>query len=273
MPACTRPSAAESSVKPSNPLIATQDLSCGYSGREVLKDVQLTLMPGSITALLGPNGSGKSTLLKTLCGSLPPLSGQVLLNGEEMGRLSYSEIGRRVAFVPQEEHPTFKFLVREIVLMGRMPHSGGFWDSPDDKAKAEEAMRAADCLDLQHRPVTELSGGERQRTLIARALAQEAPALLLDEPTSHLDVGHQLDLARLLKALAAEGRAVLAAVHDLNFASILADRAVLLGSSGIAMDAPCEAALESDALSDVYGVRFERLRDEEGRLRVFPRAH
>ncbi len=230
----------------------------------------LELEPGSIYALLGPNGSGKSTLLKTLCRTIPTLGGTILFGAHALERLSERDLAKRVAYVPQEELPHFGFTVRQVVTMGRMPHNASLWDSAPDTEAATSAMRDADCLYLEDRPVTEISGGERQRAYIARALAQAAPILLLDEPTAHLDVAHQVTTVTLLKRLADQGYAVMAAVHDLNVASSFAKNAILLNEGRVSMLSPISDVLESGLLDEAYGIEFERLRDARGMLRVFP---
>lgn len=254
------------------PAASCVGLTCGYGDRVVLDSVSLELFPGRVVALLGPNGSGKSTLLKTMCRTIPPLGGELSICGAPVDRLSHEELARLAAYVPQEEPPSFRFTLRQIVVMGRMPFGQGFWDSPEDLAAADAAMERAECLDIAHRSITEVSAGERQRALLARALAQDAPVMLMDEPTAHLDVGHQLAAGELLRALADAGKAVLVAIHDLNLASAYADDGILLHQGGIGFDGPIEAMLESDRLDDVYGVRFERVRDAGGRLRVLPIA-
>jgi iron complex transport system ATP-binding protein len=172
--------------------------------------------------------------------------------------------------VPQEESFKFEFRVRDVVAMGRMPLSNSLWDSEADTLSAENAMKQADCFHLQDRSVMELSGGEKQRVLIARALAQGSPLVLIDEPTSHLDVEHQLGVAHLVSHLAQEGKATITAIHDLNLASHLADRAVLLQDGKIGLDGPIRTVLESPLLDDVYRVRFERIRLDNDRLIVVP---
>lgn len=253
-------------------LVEAESLACGYPSREVLSDVNMAVAPGEVVALLGPNGSGKSTLLKTLSGTLKHLSGRVVVAGEWIERLTHQERGQRIGFVPQEELPTFPFLSRQIVVMGRLPHTPGFFDNPDDWVRVKESMIRADCWDLADRPVTELSGGERQRVLLARALATDAPLLLMDEPSAHLDVGHVLALVTLLRELAQDGRGVLMAVHDLNLASMVADRALLLGGGHVRMEGPTDHVLQSRELDHVYEVAFERMHTESGQLRVFARA-
>lgn len=253
-------------------LVEAESLACGYPSREVLREVSMSVTQGEIVALLGPNGSGKSTLLKTLSGTLRPLSGAVTSGGESLDRMSHPDRGRRIGFVPQEELPTFPFLSRQIVVMGRLPHTPGFFDNPEDWVRVKESMIRADCWDLADRPVTELSGGERQRVLLARALATNAPLLLMDEPSAHLDVGHVLALVTLLRELAQVGHGVLMAVHDLNLASMVADRALLLGGGHVRMEGPTDYVLQSRELDQVYEVDFERMHTESGQLRVFARA-
>lgn len=251
------------------PLMAVRGLACGYAERTVLQDVDFELKPGTATILLGPNGSGKSTLLKTLAKSLAPLAGEIEVLGQPLSALSFAELARRAAYVPQEEAAPFRFTVRQVVLMGRLPHSSGFFDTAEDRHAADEAMREADCFDLADRPINEISGGERQRALIARALAQEAPLLLLDEPTSHLDIGHQVAIAQLVRKLCRDGRAVLAAMHDLNLASEMGSEAILLSGGRVALHETVEQVLADPKLDQTYGVPFHRFADGTGRLRVF----
>lgn len=246
------------------PVLAARGLACGYGSRQVLGDVHLEVRAGERVVLLGPNGSGKSTLLKTLAGLLRPLGGELSLDGDKIGRLSVREVARRVATVPQEESPRFSFSVRQIVTMGRLPFSDSFADSPEDRDIATEAMTSADCLHLEDRLVGELSGGERQRVLIARALAQKTRVILFDEPTSHLDPSHQLAVAQLVRSLAEGGIATIAAVHDLNFAAHVADRAILIDQGKVVMDDAVRAVLMSPILDRVYGVAFYRLEIPDG---------
>lgn len=254
----------------SAPAIRCDSLSCGYHRREVLSGLSFEIAHGETVALLGPNGSGKSTLLKTLVKSLAPISGSVEIDGIGGNDISFPELARRVAFVPQEEHPYFPFTVRQVVVMGRFARSTSLRDTEEDLMAADAAMKEVDCEELADRSIIELSGGERQRVWIARALAQGAPILLLDEPTSHLDISHQLALSRLVSRLAAKGQTVLAAVHDLNLAAAMCARTILLHKGGVAMDDSTQAVLKSDALEQVYGASFERL-EVGGATRVLPR--
>lgn len=250
--------------------LVCKKVSCGYPGRVVLAGVDLTIQPGGITTLLGPNGSGKSTLLKTIIGEISPLGGEIEINGKSAHQLTARERAQQIAFVPSEEKTEFPFLVREIVAMGRIPHSEGLFDSEEDKRITREAMAKAECEHLSERPITNVSAGERQRALIARALAQQAPLLLLDEPTSHLDPGHQVSFVLLVRQLAASGLSILVALHDLNLAAHLAKDAVLFDKGQIACAGSIDEVLNSPSLDEAYGTRFERIKGSDGIVRLSP---
>lgn len=251
--------------------ISVQGLSCGYGARVVLSGVSLSLEAGSSTVLLGPNGSGKSTLLKTLAGLIPPLAGEVVVQGRNLREVPALERARLMAVVPPEEKFEFPFTVREAVAMGRLPHASSFFDSSDDHEATNSAMERAECAHLADRPVTQISAGEQQRVLLARALAQNAPVLLLDEPTAHLDPAHQVSFVRLVRGLTAQGLTIVAAIHDLNLVPVMAEQAVLIGRGGaLAFDA-VESVLSGEMLEEVYGVEFERSKGSGGNLRLHPR--
>jgi iron complex transport system ATP-binding protein len=245
-----------------SPCIELTGVTCGYGNNAVVADCSLSISPGEVVALIGANGSGKSTLMKTIAGAIGPLAGRVRLMGDDVTSMTKREIARRLGYVPQIESPAFDFKVRDVVLMGRMPHSDGLFETTEDRAAAELAMLRADCKDLADRPMSELSGGEGQRVRIARALAQDAPMLLMDEPTTHLDVRHQIETGRLVRGLALDGLAVLVAVHDLNWAAAFATRAVLLSEGVVALDGPMPETLESPVIDQAFGVEFQRIREE-----------
>lgn len=253
-----------------NPLVSCAGAAIGYHGKPVLSGIDLAVSAGESVVLLGPNGCGKSTLLRTITRELALIRGEILLGDRPVPSLSPAEVARRVAVVPQEELPQFAFTVRETVTLGCLARSRSLFDAPEDARSATEAMRETDCLALEDRPITELSGGERQRILLARALAQDTPLILLDEPTSHLDPLHQVEVAQMIRGLVSRGRGVLAAVHDLNLAAEIADFALLIGPSGVLTLGPVDDILRGEAIEEAYQVRFTRLETPEGR--VFVRA-
>lgn len=212
-----------------------------------LDDVSLDVQPGW-TAIVGPNGAGKSTLLRVLAGLQVPDRGRVELDGRALGAWTARDRARRIAWLGQQSGATGDLTAREIVLLGRLPHLGVV-SSPSaaDEAAVERAMEEAECSVWRHRRPHELSGGERQRVLLARALAVEAPLLLLDEPTTHLDPPHQASLARLLRRRAGAGAPVVSVLHDLSLA-LVADRVVIMErgrvrATGEAGDPAMHAAL------------------------------
>lgn len=237
--------------------IAVDQVSYTYPGRTepVLRDVSLCISRGEMVGLLGPNGAGKSTLLKLASGLLRPRGGHVLLNGADVRGLPRAEVARRVAVVPQDFSVQFAYTVRQLVEMGRLPHTGS-WGvlGSQDRAAVAAALHAADLASLADRVFNELSGGERQRVLVAMALAQSSGILLLDEPTAHLDIRHQVDVLELLRTLNHErGLTVLAALHDLNLAARYFPRLVLF-RHGVVADGPPTEVLDGERLSAVYQV-------------------
>lgn len=210
--------------------LAVEDVSFGYNGKLILHEVALEVQRGEVVGLIGPNGSGKSTLVRCISGVIRPRRGQVTLEGQDALRMPRTDLARTLAVVPQSPQLPEGFTCEDIVLMGRNPHLGLLQgESVRDYAVVREAMAATDCLHLAQQRIGELSGGEQQRVVIARALAQEPRVLLLDEPTTHLDISHQVTVLDIMRRLA-RGRdlAVLAVFHDLNLAVQYCDRLVLL---------------------------------------------
>ncbi len=233
--------------------IEVSDLSVSFGDVPVVSGVDLRVERGSLVGLVGPNGAGKTTVLRAIKGTLSPDAGEVRLDGDPAESLSAREAGRRVASVPQETSLAFDFRVRQIVEMGRTPHLGRFdGHGPDDDRAVREAMDAAGVARFADRAITEVSGGERQRVLLARALAQETPSLLLDEPTASLDVNHAVRTLELVRDLVDDGRAALAAIHDLDMAARYCDEIVVLANGGIRAAGPPEAVLTADALRDAF---------------------
>jgi iron complex transport system ATP-binding protein len=234
------------------------NLSAGYGARLILRDVSFTINAGQVLALVGPNGAGKSTLIRVLSGVLPTRGGEARLNGTDLLRLSPAERARRVAVVPQLVHLPEAFTVSEIVLMGRTPHLP-LWagEGRRDCEVAWSAMCRAHVEGLAERRVDELSGGEQQRVVLARALAQEPQVLLLDEPTAHLDLKHQIGVLDLVQTLAREEKlTVLMTLHDLNLAALYADQVALMQRGEIVAQGSARDVFTADQLSRVYGVEI-----------------
>jgi len=218
-----------------------------------VRDVSLSVTPGQLLAVVGPNGAGKTTLLRLLTGSLTPQQGEVRLDDRQLGELDDRERARALAVVPQSESSPFPVTVREMVGMGRYAHLGP-WERTGglDRAVLERALERCAVAELADRQLGELSGGERQRARIARALAQEAPILLLDEPTAGLDLRYRMELFHLLRELRGEGLAVLVITHDLNLAARFADRLLLLDRGRATARGAPESVLSREALEAVY---------------------
>ncbi len=220
-----------------------------------LSELTFEVAVGEIVGVIGPNSSGKTTLIRLLTRVLEPAAGEILLEGVPVGRLSRRNLARRVAVVPQGMLPQFPFTVGELVLMGRYPHDPGrYFESPRDRAIAREAMEATGVLELADLPLEHLSGGERQRAVVARALAQEPRLLVLDEPTSHLDLRYQVETAALLRRLNRElGTSILLVSHDLNLAAEVCDRLLLLSAGRAAAIGSPETVLDPTLLASVFG--------------------
>jgi iron complex transport system ATP-binding protein len=239
--------------------IRLEGVAVELGGREVLHGIDATFAAGRFTAIVGPNGAGKSTLVRAGLGILPVSRGAVTVGGRDLRRLRRREVARAMAFVPQDTHLEFAFTVEEVVAMGRYPHLDPLArEGPDDREAVRRAMERLELEPLARRPVTALSGGERQRAFIARALATEAPALVLDEPISSLDIGHRLDILEFLGALAAAGKTVVAVLHDLELALRFCDPILVLADGRAVGRGGPEEVLESGVLEEAFGVRIER---------------
>jgi iron complex transport system ATP-binding protein len=238
-------------------IIEVENLSFGYtSERTILRDVSFEVKVGTFLAIAGPNGAGKSTLLNLMCGILTPESGIINVDASAVGSYSTEALAEKVAVVRQEFVPAFGFSVIETVLMARTRYFGatGF-ESRADRDAANEALAATDTAQFASRPLSSLSGGERQRVFIARALAQNSSILLLDEPTSFLDLKHQVGIYDLLKAAQIEkSKTVVAVTHDINLASQYCDEILLLGADGGYHIGRTETALSSDRIRRVFNV-------------------
>lgn len=236
-------------------LMSILGVTCSYGSFPALSGVTVEIPKGESLGIIGPNGSGKSTLLRAISRALPPAEGQVLLSERDLYDLTAREVARKMAVVGQGGKVDFEFTSQEVVLMGRLPHLGRFErESSRDIESARKAMEMTDTLALAERLVTELSGGERQRVLIARALAQEPEILLLDEPTSHLDIGHQVEILDLLERLnRSSGLTLISVFHDLNLAARYCTRLLLLSKGRIYVLGSPEEVITAGNIREVYG--------------------
>ena len=245
-------------------MLELQQISAGYPGKQVLHDISLSILAGQVTVLLGPNGCGKSTLLKVLCGILSATGGSALLDGLDLLRLPQRELAQKVAYLAQSRQiPDIS--VERLVLHGRFPYlSYPRRYRPQDLEAAHSAMAQLGLLDLAQTPLKQLSGGQRQEAYIAMALAQDTPVVLLDEPTTYLDISHQLQLLTHARALSAQGKTVLMVVHDIPAALRIADRIVLMDRGRTVFQGTAQALYESGAAERVFGVRLRRAATPRG---------
>ena len=257
--------------------LSCQNLSFDYPQQRVLSNISLDCVPEQFIGLIGPNGAGKSTLLKLLLGLLQPTAGKVLLNDEPLENFARRDIAQHISLVPQDLSIEYAFTVREIVAMGRNPYLGAYQhETQQDQEIIAHALLRTDLSDLGDRKADQLSGGERQRVFIARALAQQASILLLDEPTASLDLCHQFDLMTLIKKLTNENHLSIAAIHDLQLASRFCDRLILLHQGVIVADgSPTEVICEDNLYryfnieakvtqdTSMEGIRIDVLRSTE----------
>ena len=240
---------------------------CGYKQREktnvVINGLSMDIKPGEIMSILGSNGVGKTTLFRSILGSLPLISGSVLLDGREMSSMKRSETARRIAYVPQSHNPPFPFTALQIAVMGRTAHMGMFSSpSPKDTEKAYEALCTMGAEYLAEKPYTEISGGERQLVLIARAVAQEADYLIMDEPASNLDYGNQIRALERIKQLAAEGRGIMFTTHNPDHVFMSASKVTVIGGRDEFMSGAVDDILTAPVMNKIYGINTQILESE-----------
>lgn len=238
--------------------LEARDLAFGYPGHPVGRGVSMNVSAGEVVCLLGPNGGGKTTLFKTLLGLLRLQGGTVTLDGVDIARRTPRDMARSVSYVPQAHEGYFPFTVRDVVLMGRTAHVGLFaTPSKTDRERAENALEEAGISHLADAIYTRISGGERQLTLIARALAQDARIMVLDEPTASLDFGNQVRVLECILALAGRGMGILLSTHNPDHALVCADRVILLHGGCILETGPPRDVITPDNLRKLYGVEVD----------------
>ncbi len=237
-------------------MLEAKNITVGYSGHEVLRDVTLHLNAGEIIALLGANGAGKTTLIRALNGTLPVSDGGIALDGRSLSTLSRREIARAIAVVAQENETRFPITVLEFVLSGRFVHGGAFgWESETDITYAERALEQCNLSGYESKLMNNLSGGERQRVVLARSLAAGAQILLLDEPTANLDLAHQVMMFRLVREKCVQSNyAAIVITHDLNLASEFASTVLMLRDGRVVAGGPPAEVLTAENIKSVFDV-------------------
>lgn len=236
-----------------NTMLRVQDIHFKYGAVPVLSGISFSVGEGELCGLFGPNGSGKTTLFKCCLRFLHAEKGTVQMCGEDISQCSIEHLARVVAYVPQEHRPPFPYLVREVVLMGRTPHLGGFFGvKRRDKEIAMDALAALGITDLADRPYNHLSGGQRQMVLMARAIAQDTPILFLDEPTSALDFQNQMRIWEIMRDIAEDGKTILACSHDPNHVAWFCDRVVVVGDSRVVAEGEPASVISEEVLRMIY---------------------
>ncbi len=239
-------------------VLSAKGVTFSYGKEAVLDNLDLDVAKGDFIGLIGPNGSGKTTLLKLLMHILSPSKGKVVLEGRPMEEMKRREISQKIAYVPQEENTNFVFSAMEIVLMGRSPYLKGFqMEGEYDIGISKKAMSITDCWQFKGRDILTLSGGERKRVFIARALAQEPEIILMDEPTTHLDLNHQVEIMEKMLELNKAGLTIIMVSHDINLASSFCTRLAVLKDGKITRSGKPAEIVNSKLLESVYGCKLK----------------
>jgi len=246
-----------------------EDLRFRFGDAEILRGISLEFQSAQMAAVVGPNGAGKSTLMSVLSGFRDDYEGRCTFREVEIRQWKKRDLGRQLTFIPQMIRLEFPFTAGQVVFMGRTPYCHGLFESEEDREAVRKAMEITETTAFAHREFRELSGGERQRVVLAGALAQEPKVLLLDEPTTFLDLKHQISTYSLLQRLAREGIAIIAVTHDLNLAATYADRIVVMSQGSIAADGKPEKILTPSMLKDVFEVDADIRQSPEGQPWVF----
>lgn len=235
-------------------MIEIKKLSAGYGKRKVLSDISLSFEKGKLCCIIGPNGSGKSTLLKTMLGFITPTAGEIMLCGDALTHMKRSEIAKKAAYLSQGNEKT-DMTVEQLVLHGRFPHLNyPRIYTEADRRIALSAIEKMELGSLSDRPISELSGGMRQKAYIAMALAQDTEFILLDEPTTYLDISHQLELMKYLRTLVNEGRGIVSVMHDIPLAMSYADEVAIIVEGKVLSKATPETICKSGIIKDIFGV-------------------
>ncbi|MGC9137910.1 MAG: ABC transporter ATP-binding protein [Thermoplasmata archaeon] len=248
-------------------LISVRDIEFSYGSKKIIDGISFDLMPGEILGFLGPNGSGKTTLIKLVGGILKKERGTIRIKGRDIEKYSRRELARIVSIVPSDLEPGFDFTVQDLVAMGRYPYIG-FFDSftQRDYEIIRRSMEATGVSHLSMNSVREISGGEKQRMLIARALAQDTEILLMDEPTSNLDIKYQVEILELIEGIRRTGRAIMITMHDVNMAIRYCTRLALISKGKIYSIGPPDNVINENSINMVYGINGKIIRNGDGKI-------
>ncbi|MBI6851997.1 Fe(3+) dicitrate ABC transporter ATP-binding protein FecE [Pseudomonas cichorii] len=243
-------------------ILQAQQLDIGYGDTRIVQSLSFSPPPGKVTALIGPNGCGKSTLLKAFARILTPQAGKLSLDGQAYAQLSPRELARKIAFLPQVLPIPEGVSVRQLVAYGRSPHNS-LWGrlSGADRSSVDQALQRMELETLAERPLSDLSGGQRQRAWLAMVLAQDAAIVLLDEPTTYLDISHQVELLDLMRQLSAEGKTVITVLHDINQACRYADHLAVMQAGRLVASGTPDEVLDAELVSRVFDVRVQIMRE------------
>lgn len=248
-------------------MIKVQDLEFYYGNKKILDNISFEVESGEILGILGPNGSGKTTLLNVLNGVLKKKNGDIFIKNKKIEDYSRKELAKIMAILPQDMSPSFDFTVYEIVSMGRYPHLGLLDSfSEKDEKMIENAMEITDVLKFKNKSIREISGGERQRVFIARAIAQEPEIILLDEPTSNLDLKYQIEILDIIEKMRKEGKTIIISMHDVNLAIKYCSRLALLSSGKIYAIGKPDEIIDEKSISEVYGIEGKIIRNGNNRI-------
>ena len=243
-------------------ILQAQQLDIGYGDTRIVQALSFSPPPGKVTALIGPNGCGKSTLLKAFARILTPQAGKLSLDGQAYAQISPRELARKIAFLPQVLPIPEGVSVRQLVAYGRSPHNS-LWGrlSGADRSSVDQALQRMELETLAERPLSDLSGGQRQRAWLAMVLAQDAAIVLLDEPTTYLDISHQVELLDLMRQLSAEGKTVITVLHDINQACRYADHLAVMQAGRLVASGTPDEVLDAELVSRVFDVQVQIMRE------------